>query len=50
MKYKKRETMSSEEKPKVASEKIFCFPNYDIVIKAIDRKEAEKKLKELLRK
>jgi len=48
-KQRKRE-IPSEEKPKVVSEEIFCFPNYGVSISAVNRKEAEKKLKELLKK
>ena len=45
---KKVEKVSSE-KPKVAEE-IFCFPDYGVSIKAKSREEAEKKLKDYLKK
>jgi len=41
---------SSEEEIKVASEEVYCFPDFGVVIKATSRKEAEKKLKEYLSK
>ena len=47
-KEKKLERVSSEES-KVAEE-IFCFPDYGISIKAKNREEAEKKLKDYLKK
>lgn len=46
-KQKNTEKILLEEKVKVASEEIYCFPDYGVAIRAIDREEAEKKLREL---
>lgn len=54
IKYKKEREENSgislEETKKVASEEIYCFPDFGIVIKATSRKEAEEKLSKYLSK